>query len=70
MFGMGSKSSLTEDKILGDQEFNAQVDAIWFIEEVPEVLRTTGNNVIVEDASRRKRAQTSSEGEKAKSGWL
>lgn len=56
---MGNKSSLTENKIVGDQEFNAQVDAIWIMEEVPEVLQIIGNNFIVEDASRRKRARIS-----------
>ena len=33
VFGMGNKSGLTENKIVGDQEFNAQVYAIWFIKE-------------------------------------
>ena len=60
MFGMGNKNSLTENEIVEDQESNEQVDAIWFMEEVPEVLQTTGNNVIVEDTSRRKQAPTSS----------
>ena len=67
LFGMGNKSCLTENEIVGDQESNAQVDTIGVIEEVPEVLQTTGNNVIVEDASRRKRVRTSSRrGEKQK----